>query len=125
MRTDSIEIQLSDIMDEYSEEVQEVTSETIQRIANETVQTLKSTSPKKPGGGAYARGWAVKRADYGTVTGVIVYNRTNGQLTHLLENGHIIRNQSGTYGRTQAIPHIKPAEEQATRELMNELEKNL
>jgi hypothetical protein len=47
----------------------------------------------------------------------VVYNRTMPGLTHLLENGHVIRNKKGDYGRTSGKKHIKPVEEWAVDEL--------
>ena len=56
---------------------------------------------------------------------VIVHNRTDYQLTHLLENGHVIRNKKGEYGRTRPIKHIAPVAEWAENELPNEIERGL
>ena len=73
---------------------------------------MKNTSPVKSG--SYAKGWGVKRL--GDMD-IVVHNRTDYQLTHLLENGHVIRNKKGTYGRTHGIKHIQPVEEWAVDEL--------
>lgn len=111
-KTSSIYVQMKEIMDEYSEEVQNATEDAMAKTAKEAVTKLKGTSPRQAGGkhpGRYARGWAVKIMDKLTA---VVYNRTDYQLTHLLENGHAIVNQFGTQpGRTRAIKHIKPVEE--------------
>lgn len=114
--SESITAQMEKLMLKYGSEVREIAEQSCKEISNQTAQTLKSTSPVNPRGkksGRYARGWAVK------VVGdtFIVYNRTDGQLTHLLENGHVIRNAKGTYGRTRPIKHIKPAEEAAIMKL--------
>ena len=43
------------------------------------------------------------------------------QLAHLLEKGHAKRGG----GRTKAMPHIAPAEENAVKELENDIKKAL
>ena len=64
-------------------------------------------APKKEG--EYKEGWTFKQVG----TNFIIYNNsTRKTLSHLLEYGHIIKNQHGTYGRTKAIPHIAPVYEQ-------------
>lgn len=110
-------------LEAYTEEFQTKAAETTNRVAKECVKELKSTSPKRPNDGEYAKDWAVKKMTQGRVFQFVVHNRKHYQLTHLLENGHIIANQFGKgYGRTSAIPHIKPAEEKYTDELVKELE---
>ncbi len=122
---ESLTVQMSRILEEYSEEVQDVTNDAIQKIAKESVQKLKNTSPKRPGHGEYARGWTIKREKgRGNIATLIVHNKQY-QLTHLLENGHIVRNKKGTYGRAPAIKHIKPVEEWANTELPQEIERQL
>ena len=121
---ESIAVQVARILDEYDEQVQLVTNSAITHIARETVKRLKNTSPKKSG--SYARGWSVKSLNkHGNIVNMVVHNRTDYQLTHLLENGHVIRNKKGTYGRAPGHPHIGPAEQWAIAELPAEIERRL
>lgn len=111
-KTGSIEIQMADILNDIEKDVKMSTRRNIDAVSKEAVQRLKNTSPRKTG--SYAGGWGKKRE--GDMD-VVVYNRTDAPLTHLLENGHVIRNKKGTYGRTHPIRHIKPVEEWASDEL--------
>ena len=121
---ETLTVQMERILDEYSERVQNVTRVAIQRVGRESVNKLRNTSPKRTG--EYARGWRLKTLKLrGPVTDVVVHNATNYQLTHLLENGHVIRNKKGTYGRAPAHPHIKPVEEWANTELPEVIEREL
>ena len=112
MANGTVENQMADIFDDISKRVKGIMEIAIKETAKETVMKLRSTSPVKTG--SYAQGWkAGKRrgSDY------IVHNATDYQLTHLLENGHVIRNKKGTYGRTNGTKHIAPVEEWAVDEL--------
>ena len=104
------------ILSEYKEEIEEGISIAGDTVAKKTVKNLKETSPKrKSGGGDYAKGWRIT-----TIKGKkIIHNKTRYQLTHLLENGHAKING----GRVQGKPHIKPAEEKAIKEYVDEVEK--
>lgn len=111
-KTGSVAAQMADLMDEVNKDVEKSAKTNIQKVAKEAAQKLKNTSPVRTG--SYASGWGTKKE--GDMD-VIVHNRTDYQLTHLLENGHIIRNKKGTYGRVPGIKHIKPVEDWAVDEL--------
>lgn len=72
---------------EYSEEVTEEVKESVKAAAKACVATLRQTSPKSTGD--YAKGWAARTAYEGPDDiRMQVHNRTDYQLTHLLEDGH-------------------------------------
>lgn len=100
----------------YVEDIGEAVEETSNQIGKEARDELKQTSPKKTG--RYAKGWTVrkdkKHKNYYTVK---VWNRTDYQLTHLLEFGHATRNG----GRTKALPHIRPVEEKYKAEFEKQI----
>lgn len=122
--SDSLTVQLQDVFEEYTEKVKRATNNSMETTAKEGVQKLRSTSPRKSG--SYARGWSIKRErGVGGINTVIIRNRTDYQLTHLLEKGHVIRNKKGTYGSAPAHPHIKDVEEWANQELPREIEREL
>jgi hypothetical protein len=103
---------MKELLDEINEDVRDSAKKNINAVSRECVQKLKGSSPRRTG--SYASGWATKRQ--GDMD-VVVHNRTDYQLTHLLENGHVITNKKGTYGRTHGIKHIAPVEEWAVDEL--------
>jgi len=111
------------IFDEYGDKVRDVTNEAIRKVSRETVRKLKATSP---GNGKYAGGWKAEQVKaHGDIISVTVYNAKLPGLTHLLENGHVVRNQYGEYGRVEGRSRIKPVEEEETEELVSQIERNL
>ena len=119
-KTESVTAQMTELLDEVNKDIEKSAKTNIQTVAKESVQKLKNTSPVKSG--SYAKGWAVKKQ--GDMD-VIVHNRTDYQLTHLLENGHIVRNKKGTFGRAPAHKHIAPVEEWAIDELPRRIIKDI
>lgn len=106
-------IDLRAILNGYADEVSKGLLKAQKTVAKETTDQIKSKAPKRTG--AYASDWAFKRQR----KGYTVYNRKHYQLTHLLEFGHALRNG----GRSQAYPHIKPAENFAIKEYTKEAER--
>lgn len=80
----------------------------IDKFSKDAVNGLKRSSPKgNRRTNTYAMGWTIKADDSRrSGYGVVVWNATNYQLTHLLENGHIIANKKGGVGWASARPHI-------------------
>lgn len=105
-------VQMKELLDELNEDVRASVRKNIPGVAKEAAQKLRNTSPVKTG--SYSKGWAVKKEGE---TDAVVYNRTNASLTHLLENGHVIKNKKGTFGRVSGRKHIAPVEEWASEEL--------
>lgn len=101
-------------LEEYVHDVQKAIDAAAKEAAEVTVRTLKTTSPKRAKGkgkGKYAKGWKCKKKYDAHLVGYVVYNGARPGLTHLLEHGHVKRNQYGSYGRVRAIKHIGPAAE--------------
>jgi hypothetical protein len=94
-----------------NEEIEVASREETQAL----VRVLKQTSPKKSG--SYKKGWRMKKAR-GRGVKYIVHNKTNYQLTHLLEHGHAKRGG----GRVESKVHIAPAEEAAVRAFLDRIE---
>lgn len=85
-----ISIEYEKIIDKYSEKCK---------------NKIQSKSPEGHRG-RYKKGWTTKESKYKDEYGVVVYNATDYQLTHLLENGHLIVNKKNGTGWASAHPHI-------------------
>lgn len=105
------EKELEQILDNAFVDVERNTEEAARMCATESVAALKSNSPRRPGGGAYAAGWAFQKSENAKL-GFVVWNPTQYRLTHLLEKGHQVCNQhGGPWGRARGHRHIRPVEE--------------
>lgn len=113
----TIEAQLKDIIDEYTEELEDQFNKSLTDVGEDTSQDLKNTSPRGPHTEHYADGWTSRKSGKGLNAKVVIYNKLKPGLTHLLENGH----ESYPRGRVKAIKHIEPAEKKAIDELMEKL----
>lgn len=124
MALDLITEQITEIFDEYSRDMKRKVNNSVDKVGKESVNQLKANSPKKTGD--YAKGWRLKR-ERGRkgINDVTIHNATDYHLTHLLENGHVIRNKKGTYGRAPAHKHIKPVEEYFNSEVVAEIQREL
>lgn len=113
-----------DYLKDYKEDIDEEVVEVVDEVTRKAKDELKQTSPRGKGSrtNPYYKGWAVKLSKKRTgVYHKVIWNRTNYQLTHLLEFGHATRNG----GRTRAIPHIRPVEEKYNVEFVDKLEKRI
>ncbi|ALY08042.1 hypothetical protein EauS123_00043 [Exiguobacterium phage vB_EauS-123] len=113
VRIDQLSNEITKAMKEYTEDIEKGLDQAKKRVTNSGVRTLKSTSPKSTG--KYASGWRVTEQDGAR----IIHNATRGSLTHLLENGHALRQG----GRTRSFPHIGPVEQTVISEFEKAVEK--
>lgn len=110
-------IDISEILNDYSEDIQEAISKTAQEEASKGRSELVSTSPKRTG--KYAKGWRVNTNKGRGFINCTIHNATSYQLTHLLEKPHATRNG----GISTPKVHIKPVEERIVKEYENKIEK--
>lgn len=108
---------ITEALMEYSQDVTDNLKIEIMDVAKECVKALKETSPKGVTK-SYRKGWRAKKMYESTDDiRVSVHNKTDYQLTHLLEYGHAKTNG----GRVEARPHIGAAEEMASERLMKKV----
>lgn len=98
-------------------------------VGKEAVKKLKKTSPVNPKGkhsGRYAKGWAYEKGKKyrGKAVGV-VRNKTDPQLTHILEYGHPLVRNGKVVGNVEAKEHIRPVAEWVAEEIEKKLTNKL
>lgn len=71
----------------------------------------------------YKRGWQIKKASGKLgITQCTIYNGPEYRITHLLEKGHVSKNQyGGPYGSVKAYPHIAKATENMEPDLLKKI----
>lgn len=109
-------LEINDILNEYSNDIQEGITADAQKVAKEAKAELRNTSPKLTG--EYRKGWRVKTEKGRGYVDCIVHNATDYQLTHLLEKPHLKRNG----GITTPKVHIAPVEEKAVKQYEKDVE---
>lgn len=121
---DKLSLTVIQTLKEYSELTAQEVEKAVVATAKETVKELKTTSPVGATG-EYAKSWTYKRD--GEASGrsrfnMIVHSKKpDYRLTHLLEHGHAKVNG----GRVAAIPHIKAAEINAEKRLLEKLKSGI
>lgn len=120
VKIDSLSKEISKALESYSDDISEIVENVANDVGKEAVSELKETSPKKSG--SYANGWTLKKGKSSRNRySIKIHNKTDYQLTHLLELGHVTRNG----GRTKPISHIRPVEKKYSEEYEKELEQKI
>lgn len=115
--------QVNKILEEYGDDLSEAIKKTLQNVGKEGVAVLKEKSAAHNNTGRYMKGWrvAVQLEAFGTYT-VVLHNKTDWNLTHLLNNGfESVRHHK----RIAGDGHIDAAEAVINEKLMKEVEADL
>lgn len=116
--------QMADAIEEellkYNNLAADEVKKAVKKAGKTTKDDINGSAPVRTG--KYAKSWRSKvTAEDSQSISVTVHSPTRYMLAHLLEHGHAKRGG----GRVRAIPHIAPAEEHATTELVRDIENAL
>ena len=119
---------LTKYLNEYKEDIDEEVISSSNSVAKQAKDELTRTSPPKKGslsnrGRHYKDGWTISTQNQKSQNWYTkkIWNKTDYQLTHLLEFGHHIRNG----GWVAAQPHIRPVEQKYIQKFVQELEREI
>lgn len=114
---------INGILSKYSASVEKEVKTITKDMASKTARKLEDASPSGPQGYKYDWKYKKQRGVY------VVYNENHYRLTHLLEYGHISKNQyGGGYaggGKVGARPHIAAVNDWVVEEFPRVLEEAL
>lgn len=105
---------------EYADLAADDMKKAVRKAGTSVRKEIQQNAPADTG--AYAKSWAVKKEkETSDSLRLIVHSKNRYQLAHLLEHGHAKRGG----GRVAGKAHIAPAEENAVRQLEEEIERSL
>lgn len=116
--------------EEFTEEVKKELEDGLETIGAESVEEVKRLAPVYEGDnkntpkGSYKRSWTYTvTKERGKIEVNVHSKNKNYRLTHLLENGHVLRDGTGRkVGEAKAFPHIGIANEHAEKKVDKLLE---
>ena len=110
---DRLDDQIKEILEEYSDDIAGGVEKAAKAVAKKGANAIKARASSMFGGtGSYASGWKVDEKKSRLYVMETIYNSTKPGLAHLLEHGHA----KVDGGRVAGRPHIKPVEEEITKE---------
>lgn len=121
VKIDGLADAVADALREYHEDVSEDVKRSVVTAADTCVKVLKATSPNLTGD--YAKSWKKLTAfENAAALRLQVHSEKEYRLTHLLENGHDVKDSHGVViGKAPPYPHIGPAAEKAGQRLMKDV----
>lgn len=128
IKPEDLQKTLNEYLANYAEDITEDVQEATDTVTKEAKEELVRTSPRSgiSRKTRYYKGWAVKvgaktrKKSYKYTK--VIWNKTNYQLTHLLEFGHTKRDGTGW---VDAQPHIQPVEKKYGTKFADLLEQKI
>ncbi len=108
------------VLAEFNELLDDGLGAAIHEVGKSTRTDLRSNSPKDTG--AYSRSWGCDFSDKEGHHEAVVVNRRHWQITHLLEDGHDVKNRKdgpvlGHVDPADPEHHLQRAQERGVRKL--------
>ncbi len=124
---DMLSKEIMKALEGYVDDIEEDVEETVDIVTKKAKQELVQKSPKSgiARNTKYYKGWAIKnggRTRKKHYYGKTIWNKTNYQLTHILEFGH---SKSDGTDWVDAKPHIREVEEEYSIQFADLLEKKI
>jgi len=121
---------IGELLADYGDLVYDTLADAVEDVTQDATKKLHEVDTFRTSGhayGPYSGDWMNEAETYSRIHQKrVVYNDTHYRLTHLLENGHVIRNGTGrTYGRTGKYPHIDTVQDWAVEELRNRIKRKI
>lgn len=115
------------LFDEYGAEVISAAETAARKTSDQARQNLRSTAVGdfKNRSGRYRKGWRASVEVSALSVSVTVYNKTDWQLTHLLEYGHQLIRGGRSIGEVRAYPHLEKENEWAAEEFQKRLKEEI
>lgn len=111
---------IKNILEDYSNDIQDGITKSAEQVAEEGKNKLKATTNTyQIRTGKYNKGWKVSEKKGKGFVHTTIHNSTNWQLTHLLEKEHLKRDGKNY---TKAFVHIEPVEKECISEFQKDVE---
>ena len=118
---DNLPEAISDILEEFAGDVQNNVDAVTKKIGQKGVQALRTQTKATFEGKKYASGWTYTAFKERLYTTVVIHNKKQAGLAHLLENGHVKANGTGRYGQWEGRKHIEPVEKELVAQYEREV----
>lgn len=126
LTVDNLQSEIDKILEDYADDVYENLDVITKKIGQKGAQAVRNTAKTKVKGTTYASGWTSTAYKNRLYTSVVIYNKKQAGLSHLLEHGHVSSNGVGRNYQTEDAPvkareHILPVEEKLVAEYEREV----
>lgn len=114
---DDLGIAISEMVDEYAEEILAKLEKKLDETAEEIVKYIKSNAPRSGASKPFADSFVAESQGSGINKSIVIFSSEKGKLTHLLEFGFTHR--SGKYVGPR--PFMRPAYDLLTPKMLEDI----